>query len=155
MKNVFYFILKAFFVLKIFRFLSRHFGVCRENSLILKIRLTSKFMTSQPGLETIPIHILLNVSQSKNNQTIKFGQLIKHDNPISTKLQHYFSSSLVQTTEERNSMQQNFVSLFSFLVQMLIYPQRESDAQYMSSITKVKGNTKEQYTIYIYIQLNI
>ena len=61
-------------------------------------------MTSRPGLETIPIHILLNVSQSKNNQTIRFGQLIKHNNPISTKLQHYCSYSLVQTTDERNSM---------------------------------------------------
>ena len=30
-------------------------------------------MTSQPGLETI-IHILLNMSQSKGNQIIKFGQ---------------------------------------------------------------------------------
>ena len=32
-------------------------------------------MTSQPGLQTIAIHILRNVSQSKGNQTMKFGQL--------------------------------------------------------------------------------
>ena len=36
-------------------------------------------MTSQPGLQTIAIHILPNISQSKGNQTIKFGQLIKHN----------------------------------------------------------------------------
>ena len=33
-------------------------------------------MTSQPGLQTIAIHILPNISQSKGNQTMKFGQLI-------------------------------------------------------------------------------
>ena len=32
-------------------------------------------MTSQPGLQTIPIHILPNISQSKDNQTMKFGLL--------------------------------------------------------------------------------
>ena len=42
MENVFYFILKALFVLKIFA------------------------------------HILLNISRIKDNQTIKFGQLIEH-----------------------------------------------------------------------------
>ena len=31
-------------------------------------------MTSQPGLQTIAIHILPNISQSKGNQTMKFGQ---------------------------------------------------------------------------------
>ena len=35
-------------------------------------------MTSQPGLQTIPTHILSNISQSKGNQTMKFGQLIEH-----------------------------------------------------------------------------
>ena len=35
-------------------------------------------MTSQPGLKTIPIHILLNISQSKGNQTMIFDQLIEH-----------------------------------------------------------------------------
>ena len=76
-KNV-YFVLKAFFVLKIFKFLSRHFGHVEKKSLIRKIRLTSKFITWQPGLQTIPIHIWLNISESKGNQTMKFGQLIEH-----------------------------------------------------------------------------
>ena len=34
-------------------------------------------MTSQPGKQTIVIHILSNISQSKGNQKIRFGQLIK------------------------------------------------------------------------------
>ena len=32
-------------------------------------------MTSQPGYQTIVIHILPNISRSKGNQTMKFGQL--------------------------------------------------------------------------------
>ena len=49
MKNALYFILKAFFVLKIFKFLSQLFGHVEKNGFIRKIRLISKIMTSQPG----------------------------------------------------------------------------------------------------------
>ena len=35
-------------------------------------------MTSQPGLQTITIHILPNISQSKGNQKMKLGQLIEY-----------------------------------------------------------------------------
>ena len=43
-------------------------------------------MTSQPGLQTIAIHILPNISQSKGNQTIKFGQLIEFNLKIIQKM---------------------------------------------------------------------
>ena len=36
-------------------------------------------MKSQPGLQTIAIHILSDISQRKGNQTMKFGQLIEYD----------------------------------------------------------------------------
>ena len=36
-------------------------------------------MASQPDLQTIAIHILLNISQSKGNQTMKFCQLIEYN----------------------------------------------------------------------------
>ena len=36
-------------------------------------------MTSQPGVQTIAIHILPNISQREGNQTIKFGQLIEYN----------------------------------------------------------------------------
>ena len=36
-------------------------------------------MMSQPGLQAIAIHILPNISQSKGNQTMKFGQLIEYN----------------------------------------------------------------------------
>ena len=36
-------------------------------------------MTSQPGKQTIAIHIFPNISRSKGNQTIKFGQSIEYN----------------------------------------------------------------------------
>ena len=54
------------------------FWACRKNGLIRKIKLISKFITSQPGYQRIKTHILLNTSQIKGNQAIKFGQLIEH-----------------------------------------------------------------------------
>ena len=35
-------------------------------------------MTSQPGLKTIKKHLLPKISQSKDGQAMKFGQLIEH-----------------------------------------------------------------------------
>ena len=34
---------------------------------------------SKPGLQTIAIHILPNISQSKGNQTMKFYQLMEYN----------------------------------------------------------------------------
>ena len=39
----------------------------------------SKFIMSQPGKQTIAIHVLLYISRSKDNQTVKFDQLIEYD----------------------------------------------------------------------------
>ena len=36
-------------------------------------------MTPQPGSQTIAIHILPNISRSKDNQVLKFGQLIEYN----------------------------------------------------------------------------
>ena len=49
MKNAFYFILKVLFVLKIFKFLPLLFGHVEKMVWLEKIRLTLKFMMSQPG----------------------------------------------------------------------------------------------------------
>ena len=82
MKNDFYFILKALFFLKIFKFFILTFWSSKENALIRKRKLISKVMTSQPGEQTIAIHILPNISQSKGNQAMKFGQLIEYNQKI-------------------------------------------------------------------------
>ena len=76
MKNAFYFILKALSILKIF---VMTFPSCRKNGLIRKTRLTAKLMTPQPGKQTIAMHILTNISQSKGNHTMKHGQLIEYN----------------------------------------------------------------------------
>ena len=36
-------------------------------------------MVLQASLQTIAIHILLNISQSKGNEIMKFGQLIEYN----------------------------------------------------------------------------
>ena len=46
--------------------------------MIRKSRLISKFIKSQPCLQTIVTHILINISRRKSNQTMKFGQLIEY-----------------------------------------------------------------------------
>ena len=66
-KNAFYFILKAPFVFNILKFLSYlNFWSCRKNGLIEKIFLTSKFMTSQPGYQTITIQISREVKATRH-----------------------------------------------------------------------------------------
>ena len=75
----FLFHLKNFFRSQAIEVFVTTFWSCWKNSLIRIIGLTSKFMTSQPGLQTNPAHILPNISQSKGYQTMKFGQLIEHN----------------------------------------------------------------------------
>ena len=77
-KNAFYFTLKALFVLKILKFLS-WLLVLQKNGLIRKMRLTSKFMTSQPWKQRIAIHILPNISRSEGNRTMKFDKLTEYN----------------------------------------------------------------------------
>ena len=48
-----------------------------KNGLIRKVRLILKFVTSQPGQQTIAINILANISRRKNNQKMKFSQVIE------------------------------------------------------------------------------
>ena len=44
-----------------------------------KLRLIKKFMTPQTGQQIIAIHVLPNISGSKRNQAMKFGQLIEYN----------------------------------------------------------------------------
>ena len=80
----FLFHLKSFFHPQHIYF-TRHLNFCldflvmQKNGLIRKIRSISKFMTSQSGKQTIAIHMLPNISRRKDNQTVKFGQLIEYD----------------------------------------------------------------------------
>ena len=48
--------------------------VMQKNGLTLLI---SKFLTLQPGKQTVTMHVMLNMSKSKGNQRIKFGEVIE------------------------------------------------------------------------------
>ena len=54
--------------------LLRYLNFCPD-FLVRKSRLISNFMTSQTGQQIITISIFSNISRSKGNQTMKFGQL--------------------------------------------------------------------------------
>ena len=75
MKNAFFHLTSLFRSQDIHVFIMT-FWTCRKNGLIRKIRLISEFMMSQPGQQTIAIHILPNISWSKSNLKMKLGQLI-------------------------------------------------------------------------------
>ena len=76
-KNIFYCTLKTVFALKIFKYCSDVFGHLNKH-LIRKPRLISKFKKSSTGKQIIPIHLLLNISRSKDKQTMKYHQLIEY-----------------------------------------------------------------------------
>ena len=80
MKNALDLILKTLCVLKSFKSFSwifRH--AARKNGLIRKLRLISKLMTTQHRYQSVTIQILPNISRSKGNETMEFGQLIDYD----------------------------------------------------------------------------
>ena len=78
MKNAFYFMLQALFVLKTFTFLFWLFDYV-EKRLDKKGKFNSNFITSQTEQQIITIYILPNIWRTKDNQTMKFGQLIKYN----------------------------------------------------------------------------
>ena len=47
--------------------------------MIRKIRSRLTSVMSQPGLQTIPIHVLTNISRSKGNYAMKFGQWTEYN----------------------------------------------------------------------------
>ena len=94
--------------------------VKQKSGLIRKIRLISKFLTSQPEKEIIIIQILPNISKSKENQTMKFGfswkiiyktveKLLPDPAPKDQNWAYFWISTL------------NFYSLFSFYAKLMKY----------------------------------
>ena len=47
--------------------------------MIRKISLIVKFLTSQPGWQTIAMHLLPNISRSKDNETMRLSLLIEYN----------------------------------------------------------------------------
>ena len=74
-------------------------------------------MTSQPGKQTITIHILLNISKIKVNQTMKFGQLIESNKKI------FFFKSLAENEAGR------LVPEFFLFIKTALYKVKVSSLQ--------------------------
>ena len=77
-KNAFYFTLRTFFVFKKFKFLALIIGHL-EKELVEKISLISKLIMLRSAKQTIAIDILSTISRIKQNQAIKFRQLIDYN----------------------------------------------------------------------------
>ena len=60
-------------------------------------------MTLQPGRQIIAIHILSNISRSKDNQTMKFGQLIEYN------MRNIFHETSYKKIRRRNYSQTLFL----------------------------------------------
>ena len=60
-------------------------------------------MMPQPGLQKIAMHMLPNISQSKNNQTMKFGQLIEYNK------RNNFFQKLCRKSGKENSSRPLFI----------------------------------------------
>ena len=77
-------------------------------------------MTSQPGKEIIVKHILPNISRSKNNQTMKFGQLIEY-NMRNIFIEKLFWKCRVETILRQLCKNQNSKSILSISLHLKIY----------------------------------
>ena len=76
-KNTFYLILKALFVLQILCFCPDILVMKKKGLIKAMAKSKIKFMTSQTGQHMINVTTILpNISISKSNQTMKFGQLM-------------------------------------------------------------------------------
>ena len=77
MKNVFYFVVKALFVLKVFKFLSWLFRHAEKTAWLERLGFFRHLWPHSLVNKELQ-HILLNISRIKRNQAIKFGQLTEH-----------------------------------------------------------------------------
>ena len=77
MKNAFYFILKALFVLRIFKFLSWLFGHVGKTAWLER---QDEFQNSwRYNLFNKQLQYTIHISGSRDNQTMKLGQLIGYN----------------------------------------------------------------------------
>ena len=99
-KNAVCFMLKALFVLESFKFFPWPFCYI-EKRLDKKVMVVNfKIYDVTTGQQTITLHVLPNISRSKGNQAIKFGQLIQYSvkNVFSEIMQKLRSGEWFQTS---------------------------------------------------------
>ena len=95
-KNAFHFILKAIFILKIFKFLSWLFGHVEKNDCIGNVRFISKFLSSRTEKQTITIHILPKMLWSEGKPYN--DQLIEHSKSKIKSIHYEYNLSFHQPT---------------------------------------------------------
>ena len=76
MKNAFYFLLKALFVLKLFKFLSRLLGYVEKNGLIRKDQINFKIYDVTTWL-TNNYNIFIAQYLTKQRHQLEFGHLVE------------------------------------------------------------------------------
>lgn len=94
--------------------------------LIKKIRLFSEFVASQPGRQAIAIQMLPNISRSKGDKTVKYGQLQElffknkqkcpdfgEKGPDSAHLTFSIQNIVLRVSRWKN-FTKNFLKLFAF-----------------------------------------
>ena len=124
------------------------FCSCRKNGLIRKVRLISKFMTPQPGWQTITIHILLNISPIKGNQSMKFGRLIEYKFHCliafnSWDIGHYMYCNCFLTSF--------FEINFIFLIKLFLYMIKKArqKLKYLENKKSFQGEIKRNYSSFL------
>ena len=94
-----------------FKRFNLHFEIFTIHSLIklldYKIKVNLKIYDVAPWLKTIKIHILTNIFQSKDNETMKFRQLIKENK------RSIFIQKIMQKKNEAGAL---FLSPFLFIL---------------------------------------
>ena len=80
-KKCFFSCLKLFLFLRYSHF-CLDFLVIQKKGLIRRLRLISKFMTSQTGQLIITIHMLSDIARTEGNQAMKFVKLLIRQNTI-------------------------------------------------------------------------
>ena len=108
-KLIFYFISKALFVLKIFKFFCWTFGYVGKTVWLERWPYFQNWWRHKLINKTITIQILPNISQHKDNQTMKFGQFIEYSNKRNIFLQKPYRKLGWET-----SFKPYFVCLFFF-----------------------------------------
>ena len=78
-KNIFYFNFNFFLFSRYLKFCPDRFSHVVKQLDGKAIRLILKFMMSSTVKQTITIHIFSNISRCKDNQTMKFGELIEYN----------------------------------------------------------------------------
>ena len=82
-------------------------------------------MTSQAGQQVITIHMLPNISRSKDNQATKFGQLIEYN--VSNNVRNFFFENYAE--DEARLVPGSF-----FFLKKALYKRKASSQQLRFSI---------------------